>query len=209
MKRIAIVTGASRGLGATLARVLAKRGFDLVLAARTSPDLDRIADELASDTVTVITRIGDVADPFTPHTLVDAARYLGGLDLLVNNASELGGLAPLADVESARIERLLRVNLIAPLELTRAALPLLRERGGLVVNVSSDAAQGAYQGWGAYGASKAALDLASRTQAAELAATGVRACIRRHFPAKTFPIVRCPRSHVRSGSGCSINRHTA
>jgi NAD(P)-dependent dehydrogenase (short-subunit alcohol dehydrogenase family) len=173
MKRIAIVTGASRGLGATLARVLAKRGFDLVLAARTSPDLDRIADELASDTVTVITRIGDVADPFTPHTLVDAARYLGGLDLLVNNASELGGLAPLADVESARIERLLRVNLIAPLELTRAALPLLRERGGLVVNVSSDAAQGAYQGWGAYGASKAALDLASRTQAAELAATGV------------------------------------
>ena len=173
MKRIALITGASRGLGATLARVLAQRGFDLVLGARTSPDLDRIADELASDAVTVITRVGDVADPFTRHTLVDAARYLGGLDLLINNASELGGLGPLADLESERLERLLRVNLIAPLELTRAALPLVRERRGLVVNVSSDAAQGAYPGWGAYGATKAALDLVSRTQAAELASSGV------------------------------------
>jgi NAD(P)-dependent dehydrogenase (short-subunit alcohol dehydrogenase family) len=173
MKRIAIITGASRGLGATIARALAERGFDLVLGARTSPDLDRIADELASDAVTVITRVGDVAEPFTRHTLIDAAAYLGGLDLLVNNASELGGLAPLADVEAERFERLMRVNLIAPLELTRAALPLLRGRRGLVVNVSSDAAQGAYPGWGAYGATKAALDLASRTQAAELASSGV------------------------------------
>jgi len=172
MKRIAIVTGASRGLGATLARVFAERGFDLVLGARSSPDLDRIANELASETVTVIARVGDIADPFTRHTLIDAARYLGGLDLLVNNASELGGLAPLAEVESEQLERLLRVNLIAPLELTRAALPLLQERGGLVVNVSSDAGQGAYPGWGAYGATKAALELASRTQAAELSSSG-------------------------------------
>ena len=170
MKRIALVTGASRGLGATLARLFADRGYDLVLSARTEPDLERLADDLRSSRVTVLTRHGDIADPFTRHTLIDAARYLGGLDVLVNNASELGGLAPLADADATKLERLLRVNLIAPLQLTRAALPLLAERAGLVVNISSDAAQGAYPGWGAYGASKAALDLASRTLAAELPA---------------------------------------
>jgi len=168
-ERIALVTGASRGLGATLARILADRGFDLVLTARAGPDLERFADGLRSSQVAIITRHGDVAEPFTRHTLVDAARYLGGLDLLVNNASELGGLAPLSEVDPLRLERVMRVNLVAPLALTRAALPLLRDRRGLVVNVSSDAAQGAYPGWGAYGASKAALDLASRTLAAELA----------------------------------------
>ena len=169
MKRIALITGASRGLGATLARRFADRGFDLVLSARNEPDLERIADDLRSSRVTVITRHGDIADPFTRHTLIDAARYLGGLDVLVNNASELGGLAPLTDADSLKLERLLRVNVIAPLQLTRAALPLLAERAGLVVNISSDAAHGAYSGWGAYGASKAALDLASRTMATELA----------------------------------------
>jgi NAD(P)-dependent dehydrogenase (short-subunit alcohol dehydrogenase family) len=169
MKRIALVTGASRGLGATVARLFADRGYDLVLSARTEPDLERLADELRSSRVTVITRHGDIADPFTRHTLIDAARYLGGLDVLVNNASELGGLAPMTDVEALKLERLLHVNLIAPLQLTRAALPLLAERAGLVVNISSDAAQGAYAGWGAYGTSKAALDLASRTLATELA----------------------------------------
>jgi NAD(P)-dependent dehydrogenase (short-subunit alcohol dehydrogenase family) len=168
-KRIALVTGASRGLGATLARLLAERDYDLVLSARTEPDLERLADELRSRRVTVITRHGDLADPFTRHTLVDAARYLGGLDLLINNASELGGLAPLTQVEPLRFEHLLRVNLIAPVTLLREAAPLLAARGGLAVHISSDAAQGAYPGWGAYGATKAALDLASRTLAAELA----------------------------------------
>lgn len=173
MKRIALVTGASRGLGATLARLLAARNFDLVLSARTEPDLERIAAELRSKSVMVLTRHGDLADPLTRQTLADAARYLGGLDLLVNNASELGGLAPLANLEARQLERLIRVNLIAPLELTRFALPLLASRKGLVVNVSSDAAQGAYPGWGAYGMTKAALELASRTLAQEVRALDV------------------------------------
>jgi NAD(P)-dependent dehydrogenase (short-subunit alcohol dehydrogenase family) len=173
MNRVAIVTGASRGLGATLARWLAGRNFELVLGARTPLDLERIAEELRSASVTVLARHGDIADPFTRETLVDAARYLGGLDLLVNNASELGGLAPLASVEPEHFERLFRVNVAAPLDLTKAALPLLAERRGLVINISSDAAGGAYPGWGAYGASKAALDLATRTLATELTPAGV------------------------------------
>jgi NAD(P)-dependent dehydrogenase (short-subunit alcohol dehydrogenase family) len=173
MTRIALVTGASRGLGAAVARLLARRKFDLVLSARTKVDLDRIADELRAAGVAVVARDGDIANPLVRQTLTDGARYLGGLDLLINNASELGGLAPLADVDPEHLERLLRINVVAPLALVRDTLPLLAARRGLVVNVSSDAAQGAYPGWGAYGASKAALDLGSRTLARELASSNV------------------------------------
>jgi NAD(P)-dependent dehydrogenase (short-subunit alcohol dehydrogenase family) len=168
MTRIALVTGASRGLGATVARVLARRNFDLVLSARGVEDLERSAADLRSGGI-VIARHGDLAEPFTRQTLIDAVRYLGGLDVLINNASELGGLAALAGTTAAHLERVLGVNVLAPLALTQAALPLLESRRGLIVNISSDAATGAYPGWGAYGASKAALDLISRTLAAELA----------------------------------------
>src|SRR5262249_3539756 len=88
---------------------------------------------------------------------------------IVNNASELGGLTPLVEAEAARLERIFRVNAIAPIALVRCALPLLSVRGGLIVNVSSDAAVGGYPGWGGCGASEAALDLAGKTLAAELA----------------------------------------
>jgi NAD(P)-dependent dehydrogenase (short-subunit alcohol dehydrogenase family) len=172
MKRIALVTGASRGLGAVIARVLAGRDFDLVLTARTQADLERTAADLGSSNI-VLTRHGDLTDPFTRQTLIDAARDLGGLDILINNASELGGITPLAETALSRLERVLAVNTLAPLALTQAALPLLSSRHGLVVNVSSDAATGGYPGWGAYGATKAALDLLSRTLATELTPTGV------------------------------------
>ena len=175
MKRIALVTGASRGLGATLARVLAARGMDLVLGARTRDDLARIADELRATGVAVLTRHGDLADPAVRDALVDAAASLGGLDLLCNNASVLGGLAPLSSVTPDNLERILRVNLVAPLDLVRKAVPLLSVRHGLAIAISSDAAEGAYAGWGAYGASKAALDLATRTLAGELASRHVGA----------------------------------
>jgi NAD(P)-dependent dehydrogenase (short-subunit alcohol dehydrogenase family) len=167
MKRVALVTGASRGLGATLTRLLARRNFDLVLGGRGQADLERIAREVAGP-IAVEARHGDIAEPSTRRALIEAARRFGGLDLLVNNASELGGIAPLADVDVERIERVFRVNVVAPLALTRGVLPLLASRHGLVVNISSDAAQGGYPGWGVYGASKAALDLIARTLAGEL-----------------------------------------
>jgi NAD(P)-dependent dehydrogenase (short-subunit alcohol dehydrogenase family) len=181
-RRVALVTGASRGLGETLARLLAQRGFDLVLGARGRADLERVADALrrGRDTAGVTVRVcdGDIADPRTREALVHAAGELGAgrLDLLVNNASELGGISPLTEPTKPtgptivdRFERVLRVNVIAPLALTQQALPLLAARGGgLIVNVSSDAAIGAYAGWGTYGASKAALDLITRTLATEL-----------------------------------------
>jgi NAD(P)-dependent dehydrogenase (short-subunit alcohol dehydrogenase family) len=173
MKRVALITGASRGLGATLARLLARRRFDLVLNARGRPDLERLASDIRGEGVAVIARDGDVAEATTRDALIDAAAELGGLDLLVNNASELGGLSPLAELDLDRFERVLRVNVVAQLALTQRALPLLAERGGLVVNISSDAAQGGYPGWGAYGASKAAFDLIGRTLAAEVKESGI------------------------------------
>ncbi len=125
----------------------------------------------------VVALPGDVADADHRQRLVDAARELGGLDLLVNNASTLGAspLPHLADLAEDTLRSTLEVNLVAPLALVRVALPLLERARGLIVNVSSDAAVGGYEGWGGYGASKAALDLATRTLAAELAPRGVAA----------------------------------
>jgi len=175
--RIAIVTGASRGLGLVIARVLAERGWDLVIGARDADALASSADALRAIGARVEGVAGDVTDVSVRDRLLQAARGLGGLDLLVNNASELGGIGPLASVDVTRLGRIFPVNVGAPLALIQLALPLLAERRGLIVNVTSDAAHGAYPGWGAYGASKAALELVTRTLATELAETGVSAVL--------------------------------
>ena len=166
--RVALVTGASRGLGETVARRLASRGYALVLNARGTADLDAVAESVRAQGARVRTVAGDLVSVRTRDALVQAAATFGGLDLLVNNASELGGIGPIADASVERLERLWRINVIAPLALTRVALPQLAARHGTVVNVSSDAAIGAYAGWGAYGSTKAALDLITRTLAVEL-----------------------------------------
>ena len=165
---VAIVTGASRGLGAVVARVLAGRGFDLVICARDAEPLRAVHGELARFDGKLISVSGDVTDASGRARLVDAARSLGSLDVLVNNASELGPIGPLAAFDVQRVSRIFLVNAAAPLALIQSALPLLAQSRGLIVNVSSDAAVGAYPGWGSYGASKAALELLTRTLAAEL-----------------------------------------
>jgi NAD(P)-dependent dehydrogenase (short-subunit alcohol dehydrogenase family) len=176
-KPVAIITGASRGLGAVIARVLAERGYDLVIGARNAAPLEKAAGALAAHGVRVVPVAGDVTDAATRSRLVDAARTLGGLDVLVNNASELGGIGPLMDFDVTRFGRVFPVNTGAPIALIQLAVPLLAERRGLVVNITSDAAHGAYAGWGPYGASKAALELLTRTLAAELRDRGVAAVI--------------------------------
>jgi NAD(P)-dependent dehydrogenase (short-subunit alcohol dehydrogenase family) len=176
-RRVALVTGASRGLGATVAAFLAATGHDLVIDARGGEALEATADALRAHGGRVAAVPGDVADAAHRRRLVDAAHDLGGLDLLINNASTLGAspLPTLADLTEDTLRTTLEVNLIAPLALVRAALPLLERRQGTIVNVSSDAAVGGYEGWGGYGASKAALDLATKTLAAELAPRAVAA----------------------------------
>ena len=166
---VAIVTGASRGLGEVISRVLSERGYDLVLGARQAGPLGRVAEAISAGRPNRVVPIdGDITEPSVRARLVDAARTLGGLNLVVNNASELGGIGPLAEFDVPRFGRIFPVNVGAPLALIQLAVPLLAERHGLIVNITSDAAHGAYAGWGPYGASKAALELLTRTLAAEL-----------------------------------------
>ncbi|MFI6036681.1 SDR family NAD(P)-dependent oxidoreductase [Streptomyces sp. NPDC051315] len=158
---VAIITGASKGLGRALAEALAARGWDLVLGARTAAVLKETAAVVAEHGTRVKAVTGDVTEPAHRSALVAAARRLGGCDLLVNNASALGAepLVRLEELPLDGLRRALEVNVVAALGLVQEALPLLRgARAGAVITVSSDAAVEAYGTWGGYGASKAALD---------------------------------------------------
>ncbi|MFE4702356.1 SDR family NAD(P)-dependent oxidoreductase [Streptomyces sp. NPDC056738] len=158
---VAIITGASKGLGRALGAALAGRGWDLVLDARTAGVLEETARALSVYGTRVEALPGDVTDAGHRAELVAAARKLGGVDLLVNNASALGAepLVRLEELDPQGLRRALEVNVVAALGLVQEALPLLRAAGaGAVVGVSSDAAVQAYGTWGGYGASKAALD---------------------------------------------------
>jgi NAD(P)-dependent dehydrogenase (short-subunit alcohol dehydrogenase family) len=127
------------------------------------------ADLRVEHDVTVVAISGDVADPPHREALVAAAEGLGGVDLLVNNASELGPspLPALAELPIDAFARVLHVNVVAPLALIQRALPSLVARHGRIINVSSDAAVEAYPGWGGYGSSKAALEQLSNVLGAE------------------------------------------
>jgi NAD(P)-dependent dehydrogenase (short-subunit alcohol dehydrogenase family) len=153
---IAIITGASRGLGLALARSLAHRGWALVLDARGTADLERVARELGSVTE-VVAIPGDVADDWHRAALVEAAG--DEIDLLVNNASVLGPSPQpaLSGYPLGELERVFRVNVLAPLVLAQLVVPRLPD-GGCIINVTSDAAVEPYEGWGGYGSSKAALE---------------------------------------------------
>lgn len=166
--RVAIVTGASRGLGLVIAHALEALGHQLVIGARGERALEGAREELLQHGSDVVAIRGDVSDGSARARWVDAARGCGGLDVLVNNASILGGLGALAELDVQRFDRVLAANTVAPMALTQLALPLLEARHGLIVNITSDAAQGAFPGWGGYGASKAALELMTRTLAEEL-----------------------------------------
>jgi NAD(P)-dependent dehydrogenase (short-subunit alcohol dehydrogenase family) len=161
----AIITGASRGLGLALGGGLAAAGGGLVVDARDAAALGAATAGLPG----VTTISGDVTDPAHRAALVAAADDLGGVDLLVNNAGILGPSPQpkLADYPLDILRQVYEVNVIGPLGLIQWALPSLRERGGAIVNVTSDAAVEAYEGWGGYGSAKAAIEQASRILAAE------------------------------------------
>jgi NAD(P)-dependent dehydrogenase (short-subunit alcohol dehydrogenase family) len=163
----ALITGASAGLGRALAVELAKQGWTLTIDARHTEALARVADELSA--LTQVHAVpGDVSDPAHRAALVATAGENGPVDLLVNNASNLGGspLPRLRDLQAAAYERVWRVNVLAPHQLIQALLPRLRP-GAVIVNISSDAGAEHYEGWGGYGSSKAALDHLTATWAVE------------------------------------------
>lgn len=159
----AIVTGASRGLGLATARALAIRGWTVIADARNAADLK---DALGEDVIAIP---GDITDAGHRRDLVERAHAAGGLHLLVNNASTLGP-SPRPRLDGYPLDALRRVyevNVFAPLGLIQSALPLLRRHRGVIVNVTSDAGTEAYEGWGGYGSSKAALNHLSAILAAE------------------------------------------
>jgi NAD(P)-dependent dehydrogenase (short-subunit alcohol dehydrogenase family) len=164
----AIITGASRGFGRAAAEALVERGWAVVLDAR---DADALAEAAAGlgHAGAVVAIAGDVTDPAHRRALLDAAERLGGLDLVVNNASTLGPspLPPLDRYPLDALRQVFEVNVVAPLALLQEALPALRRSRGTVVNVTSDAAVEGYEGWGGYGSSKAALDQLGNVLAAE------------------------------------------
>jgi NAD(P)-dependent dehydrogenase (short-subunit alcohol dehydrogenase family) len=156
---VALVTGGSRGLGSALTAELARRGWHVIVDGRDPATLELAAARPGlPGSVTAIP--GDVADPIHRHRLADAASSMGGIDLVVNNASVLGPSPQprLADYPLAAFAEVYAVNAFAPLALLQLLLPHLTAHRGRVINVSSDAAVEAYEGWGGYGSSKAALD---------------------------------------------------
>ena len=174
--KTALITGASRGLGRALAQGLAADGWHLIITARGADALEAVAKELPAAVSTtgaappsVVALPGDIGDSWHRAGLAEAVEEAGGLDLLVNNASALGAapLPRLADYPPSALERAFATNVHAPLALIQSLLPDLRGRRGAVLNISSDAAVEAYEGWGGYGATKAALDQISHVLSVE------------------------------------------
>jgi NAD(P)-dependent dehydrogenase (short-subunit alcohol dehydrogenase family) len=165
---VALVTGASRGLGRAVAEELVWRGWRVVADARDGERLARAVAVMPRPEL-VLAIPGDVADPGHRERLADAVGGAGGLDLLVNNASALGPSPQprLADYPLGELERVYVVNVIAPVALFQRVAVQLERRAGRVVNVTSDASVEAYEGWGGYGSSKAALEQLTAVLAAE------------------------------------------
>ena len=174
----AIVTGGSQGLGRALGEALARAGARVVLVARGREALEQAVAAIRARGGQAHGICADVADREATFAIAgQAAALVGPIELLINNASTLGPvpLRLLLDTDCEDLERALAVNLVGPFRLSKALAGGMVLRGrGTIVNVSSDAAVEAYERWGAYGASKAALDHLTRTWAAELAGTGVR-----------------------------------
>ena len=162
---IALITGASRGLGRAAAHALAQRGWSLIVDARRADDLAGAMRGLAD----VVAVPGDVTDPGHRADLAAAVGRAGGLDVLVNNASRLGPSPQplLRDYPLDELGRVYDTNVIAPLALIQLLTAPLAAAAGTIVSVSSDAAVEAYPGWGGYGSSKAALDQLTAVLAAE------------------------------------------
>jgi len=173
-----LITGASRGLGKALAIELGARGARLALVARHEAPLRAVVEAIRAHGGEAHALVYDVGDKAAIYPLAGAAQALTGRVItIVHIASALGPspLVPLADSACEDLERALAVNLVGPFRLTKALLgPMALAGDGLVVHVSSDAAVEGYPTWGAYGASKAALDHLARVWAAETAALGVR-----------------------------------
>ena len=170
--RTALVTGASRGIGAAIARALDRAGARVALVARDGAALDAVASQLRNEPVVLA---ADLADPALPARLVaETLDRLGRIDVLVNNAA-VAARAPTVELDAALVDRLYAVNVRAPLLLIAALIPSMIERGsGVIISISSGSAVVGTPRRAAYAATKGAIDAATRSLAIELGPHGIR-----------------------------------
>ncbi len=175
---VVLITGSSKGLGRALAHAYADAGARVVINARGAAALEATRSELAVKGAPVLALPADATQPGGIARLVETAlAHFGRIDVLVNNAGILGPSPRpnMADFAAADLAEIFRANTIGPVLMTQAVLPhMLAQKRGLIINVTSDAGQTGYPGWGGYGAAKAALELITESWAAELEGTGVR-----------------------------------
>lgn len=176
--RTAVVTGASRGIGAAVAKMLAAEGVNLVVSARGREGLSAVEADIR--TVTQIAGVrcvaGDVCDEGTTAAIIDAAAETGGADIVVNNAGSEAGHLPIDVLTDADWEAAYRINVVSAMRLTSAALPYMRQqRWGRIVNVASYTARVPEPFCAPYAAAKAALVNVSRNLSRSYAAEGVLA----------------------------------
>ena len=176
-----LITGASQGLGREIALRFAREGAaGLSLVARHADQLNKVRDEIRkiAPKIDIVVIEADVSKPRDIERMVATtlAQFKGHLDVLVNNASTIGPspMPNLLDYPVEDFRKVIDTNLIGPFLLIKNALPAMIERGGAIINVTSDAGQVGYPGWGAYGISKFGLEGMSQTWASELEETGVR-----------------------------------
>jgi NAD(P)-dependent dehydrogenase (short-subunit alcohol dehydrogenase family) len=186
--RVAVVTGASHGLGVTIAHRLIGEGAEVVLMARTRDKLEAVAAQLGDGALAVQC---DISDPDAVRAAFgDIAKRHGRVDLLVNNAG-LIGMSLLEEADDGWILDQVATNLIGPILCTRSAIPLLREAGGGdIINISSRSVELARPYLSVYAATKGGLEVFSRTMAAELRPVGIRVCAIRVGPIATAPAVQ-------------------
>ena len=175
---VVLITGSSKGLGRALAHAYTNAGARVVINARGAGALESTKRELEAKGAQVLAVVADATRPGEIARLVQAAQErFGRIDVLINNAGILGPSPRpnLIDFASADLAEIFRANVIGPVQVTQAVLPLmLAQDSGLIINVTSDAGQTGFPGWGGYGAAKAALELITESWAAELEGTGVR-----------------------------------
>jgi NAD(P)-dependent dehydrogenase (short-subunit alcohol dehydrogenase family) len=177
-KKVVMITGASRGLGRALTLAFAKEGAKLAICSRSQESLLRVKEEAESIGAPVLVVTADISNPRDVERFVAMTEEAyGQIDVLINNASILGPspMPLLLDYPEEDFAEVLRVNAISPFLVTRRVIPGMLERNeGSIINVTSEAGNTGYAGWGAYGISKFAVEGLTQTWADELSETNVR-----------------------------------
>lgn len=174
--KVALITGASKGIGEAIATVLAQHGARVVINSRKQEDLDKVAESIRTaggDCIGIAAHAGEAAGL---KKLVEATvqRY-GGLDIVVNNAASNPVFGPVIQNEDWAFDKIMSVNVKAPLELSKLAYPIMKQRGGgSIINISSIASDTPDPGLGLYSVSKAALNMLTKVTAKEWAPDNVR-----------------------------------